>query len=110
MSNKTLNLYLLTQDEYRDCDTFDSCVVAAYSEEEAKKIHPFLHKFDSICFPYYVDLDWRRWEDSEYIKMKQWETEMWASTPDNVECKLIGVATEGIEPNSVVCSSFNAIN
>ena len=109
MSNKTLNLYLLTQDEYRDYDTFDSCVVAAYSEEEAKKIHPFLHRFDKLCLPLDCD-EWKRWDDSEYIYQVQWETEMWASTPDNVECKLIGIAAEGIEPNSVVCSSFNAVS
>lgn len=35
-----MNLYLLSQDENRGYDTFDSCVVAAPDEEAAKRISP----------------------------------------------------------------------
>jgi hypothetical protein len=35
-----MNLYLLSQDVVCGYDTYDSCVVAAESEDEARKIHP----------------------------------------------------------------------
>jgi hypothetical protein len=38
MSN--LNLYLLSQSVNKDWDTYDSCVVAAENEDDAKSIHP----------------------------------------------------------------------
>ena len=86
-----LKLYLLTQYENLDLDTFDSCIVAAYSEEEAKQIHPYI-EFDE----YYTSID------------EVWDTYTWASCPENVECKYIGNAAADVKPNSIVCSSFNA--
>lgn len=35
-----MNLYLVSQRDNRGCDTYDSCVVVASSEEEARNIHP----------------------------------------------------------------------
>lgn len=35
-----MNLYLISQDVSNDYDTYDAAVVAAESEEEARKIHP----------------------------------------------------------------------
>ncbi len=35
-----MNLYLLTQDYINDYDTYDSVVVAAPNEDEAKEMHP----------------------------------------------------------------------
>ena len=35
-----MNLYLLTQDTNNDYDTYDSCVVASETEEEAQLMHP----------------------------------------------------------------------
>ena len=37
-----MKLYLLTQNKYTDYGTFDSCVVAAESEENAREIRPTL--------------------------------------------------------------------
>ena len=36
----SLNLYLLTQDDNNDYDTFDSMIVVAENEEQARMIHP----------------------------------------------------------------------
>lgn len=36
-----MKLYLLEQDYNNDYDTYDSCVVAAVDEEDAKHIHPW---------------------------------------------------------------------
>ena len=35
-----MNLYLLTQEDASGYDTYDSCVVAAKNEEDAKQIVP----------------------------------------------------------------------
>ena len=97
MNNKTLNLYLLTQYENDNYDTYDSCVVAAYNKEEAVKIHPYKEYYENYI--YCPELD------DEY---ELWNSRTWVSSPDKVTCELIGIATKGIAPNSVICSSFNA--
>ena len=76
-----MNLYYLWQDENKDYDTYDSCVVCAENEEEAKSIHP--------------DENWG------------WRSCTWASSVENVKCELIGIATDNVE-KGVVIASFNA--
>ena len=38
--HKSMNLYLITQDQNRGYDTYESAVVAAETEEQAKSINP----------------------------------------------------------------------
>lgn len=78
-----MDIYLITQSVATGCDTYDSAVVAAESEEAARNTHPRL-------FP-----DWDRREDS------------WASSPDQVSAVLIGTAVPGTSAG-VICASFNA--
>ena len=75
-----MNLYLLYGQE-SGYDTYDSCVVAAESEEIAKTIHP--------------------------NSTAHWDKYSWASSPEYVEASLIGVAIEGTG-QGVICASFNA--
>ena len=81
-----MNLYLLKRTDKWDYDQYDSAVVAAESENEAKKIHP--DGSDII-----VSEEANRWDS-------------WVSV-DRVECQLIGVA-EPLTNRGVICSSFNA--
>lgn len=74
-----MNLYYVWQNENDDRDTYDSFVVCAENEEEARHTHP----------------------DGK------WSLCTWASSPDNVKCKLIGVAAESVE-KGIVIASFNA--
>jgi hypothetical protein len=85
MDTKNLFLYKIWQTERNDYDTYDSMVVAAYSEEEAKQIHP--------------NRDYGGW--SSYSRA-------WASSPDDVRAQLIGLAFKGIQPDEIVLASFNA--
>jgi len=78
-----MNLYLLTQDVESGYDTFDSMVVAAKSETDAKSIHP------------YGDDAWGYWSGC------------WPKSPEGVDAKFIGYAVEGT-PAGVILSSFNA--
>ena len=81
MNINNMNLYLLTQDEVTGYDTYDSVVVAAESEEEAKGIHP--------C----AILGWRSSGD-------------WCKIED-VQVELIGEAKKGTQ-SGVILASFNA--
>jgi len=78
-----MNLYLLTQDVELGYDTYDSVVVAALTEEQAKKIHP--SGYDA------------------------WSTGggSWPKSPESINAELIGKAVEGT-PSGVILSSFNA--
>ena len=88
-----MNLYLLTQDEARGYDTYDSAVVAAETEEDARKIHPRAWCRDELTGEW-----WR----------KPRIPDVWARHPDRVKAILIGVAVEGTEAGEVICASYNA--
>lgn len=79
-----MKLFLITQTENNGYDTYDSAVVAAQNEENARKMHPSGHN--------------EGWEYS-YTP--------WASSPDKVTVIYIGEAAEGMEQH-VICASFNA--
>lgn len=82
-----MKLYLLSID-YRGYDTYDSCVVAAKNEEEARTIHPA----EDPTYP-----DWNPWKQSSG----------WATSPQEVTVELIGTATRGTK-KGVILASFNA--
>ena len=52
-----MNIYLLRQDINRDWETYDSAIVSAENEDEARNIHPQL-----IVDKFTKDV----WENSEY--------------------------------------------
>lgn len=79
-----MNLYRISQDKNDGYDTFDSAVVAAASEEDARMIHPSRSDWDGKTEGY----------------------DSWAAA-DDVTVKLVGIAVEGTQPG-VVCASFNA--
>lgn len=79
-----LRLWLLTGTS-TGYDTYDTILVAAETEEEAKQILPA---------PTYS------WGTSGL-------TEVWAKSPDKVKAEYIGVAVAGVEAG-VILSSFNA--
>lgn len=91
-----MNLYLLTQNENGGYDTYDSCVVAADSPEDAVLINPSGEVFGSD--PAYKFDGW--------TKGTRYTHDSWAHSPAAVTAQLVGVAAEGIK--GVVCASFNA--
>lgn len=78
----TFNLYLLTQTENTGYDTFDSCIVAAKDENEARTIHPSRNP-------------------------ENWGDDTWCSSPEKVTVTLLGTATNEVS-FGVVLSSFCA--
>lgn len=90
-----MNLYLISQDTNRGYDTYDSAVVVARSESEARKIHP-----DGVT---------KLPDDGEMPDPdKYWELSSWVADPLNVSVQFIGVAAKDLTEGSVVCASFNS--
>jgi hypothetical protein len=76
-----MNLYLLSQNYNPGYDTYDSCIVAAETKEDATTIHP--------------DKDHGNWVDGAWVSI------------DKVKCVLIGTAIHGTK-RGVILASFNA--
>jgi hypothetical protein len=89
MADSDLSLYRISQNVNNDWDTYDSAVVAARDEDDAKHISP--HP--------YADDDW--YESTYRYAFSDW------CRPEDVEVEYIGKASPDIS-RGVVCSSFNA--
>ena len=88
-----MNLYFLKQNENNCYGTYESRVVCAESEDEARKIHPDPYEDDSE--------DGKWWEVDEYLR-----SDGWAKSPETVEVEFIGIAKEGLE-KGVVCAHYS---
>ena len=95
-----MNLYLITQDVNTNYDTFDSAVVVASCEDDARLIHPS---------PLYSRVK-RKFIETESgrssLEIILLALECWCSYSD-VKVKLIGEAI-GQKAGSVICASYNA--
>ncbi len=82
-----MNLYKISQDVNDNYDTYDSAVVVAETEDKARKIHP-----------------------SEYEQQWDGTTNLYSSWTaiENVQVEYIGIAALGLQPGTIICSSFNA--
>lgn len=80
-----MNLYLIEQDVNNNWDTYDSAVVVANSEDEARFIHPNDYEWDG--------------------KMETYSN--WCNA-ENVKVTYLGKAKEGLKKGEVICASFNA--
>ena len=92
-----MNLYLISQNENMDYDTYDSAVVAAESEGDAVLTSPSHGNY--------------AWNGKSWLYTRDDGTTCdmggdWTS-PKNVTAKLVGVANEGTEAG-VIVASFNA--
>lgn len=85
-----MNLYKLSQSDVRGYDTYDLCVVAAESEDEARNMHPDGSLLDGPPI-------WGQFHSGD----------TWTKHPVLVEVELIGVAAPGIKAG-VIIASFHA--
>lgn len=83
-----MKLWLITQDINNGYDTYDSAVVAAGTEDQAKAIHP---SGDNKDWSHYG----RGWFKS------------WCKNPKQVQATYLGDAAEG-QPLGVVLASYNS--
>jgi len=79
-----MKLYLLSQDDNHNYDTYDSVLVCAENEEDARTITPNGDTFK---------------ENEQYTS--------WARSASSISCQEIGTANEG-QVRGVIIASFNA--
>lgn len=84
-----MKLWLISQTENNEYDTYDSAVVAAQTAKQAKQIHP------GSRYPQHED----PWLDP---------FTPWARTPEAVKARCIGEAAAGVADGEIICASFNA--
>jgi len=84
-----MNLYKISQTEQTGYDTFDSAVVIARDEDDARNISPSM--------------------------TEEWDRSTWCSSPKKVTVELLGKASPELIANwedklqdPVICASFNA--
>lgn len=94
-----MNLYKISQDVNDDYDTWDSAIVCAENENEARKIHPRNYMYGETNSRL-VEID-REW----WTKVDSYDG--WASRLEDVDVLLIGEAHPSIK-KGVVLSSYNA--
>lgn len=85
-------LWFLTQGVVDGYDTYDSCVVAAETEDEAKTFHPRGNGEDG---------------KPQLVGKAAWNSGSWPEDVKDVTAELLGEAVEGTRVG-VICSSFNA--
>jgi hypothetical protein len=99
-----MNLYRISQQINNDYDTYDSAVVCAENEEEARRTHP------SSFVTHYKNGKWygTRNDGIEYETGNDLYSD-WVMLDqiDKIEVKYLGSAGSEIE-KGVICASFNA--
>ncbi len=83
-----MNLWKISQTVNNNRDTYDSAVVAADTEEEAKRIHPLNGK----------DIG---------IGKERIYSDVWVTNPNYVQCVFLGTAKQDTL-KGVIVASFNA--
>lgn len=80
-----MKLWRLSQTQNPGYDTYDSAVVAARTEAEARNTHPRGPE---------------GWKDGAFSE--------WARSPEAVNVEYIGTAKRGTKAGAVICASYNA--
>lgn len=99
-----MKLYRIWQTVNDDYDTFDSAVVAACDEEDARSIHPITSWLGMGPLPTVTPTAREAEEEKEkkgYNKDNTW------TTRENVKVKFIGIGSSDVK-RGVICASFNA--
>ena len=79
-----MNIYRISQDQNRGYDTYDSAMVIANNEDEARSIKPGGSSWDDIYGS-------------------------WCRSPENVTVEFIGIVTNSdFFESQIICASFHA--
>ena len=87
------SLYLVERTDKVTWDEYDSFVVCAESEDEARRVHPSGRRF---------------FEDDMSEQSKQYFKSYWTDKIETLEVTCIGLASVSLENRQVICLSFNA--
>ena len=81
-----MKLWILRNETVRGYDTYDSCIVAAETEQEARLIHP-----NEFC---------------SFEPKDSWRNSSWCKQPEDVIVEYLGTTDRKI--SGLVLASFNA--
>lgn len=92
-----MNLYLVSQDDNSGYDTFDSIIVAAESEEQARRTYPN---------------NTRVWDEEKECWLCTYDltrdrSDTWSNYLSSIDVELIGEAKPGTKAG-LILASFNA--
>ena len=99
-----MNIYRIEQDVNEGCETYDSAIVVASSEDAARRIHP------ASCVDFSVT-----WCDAAGVWIARYHDgtshdfgdAAWVPTPEQVAVVLVGVAADCYAEGTVLCASYN---
>lgn len=106
----TKKLFKLSQSMLRDCDTYDSCVVIATSEEEARGIFPDGKTLKTLQVEYDEQKNrigfimWDSFDDFLNSESDAWPI----LNPEVIEVEFLADYVGELPVGTVVCASFNA--
>ena len=102
MGEVSMNLYLISQDSNIGYDTFDSAVVVAETEDQARRVSPsnfyeWSDEHNSWMFRY-----------NDGTRTPEKHSHDWVSDLTKIEVSLLDTALPSLKAEEVVCASFNA--
>ena len=87
------SLYLVERTDKITWDEYDSFVVCAESEDEARRVHPSGLEF---------------FEDDMSEQSKRYFKSSWTDKIETLEVICVGLASVSLENRQVICASYNA--
>lgn len=101
---KVLKLYKLSQNINNNYDTYDSVIVCAASEEDARKVHPSEYVTHSRDGKWYGTYGGHEYETETETEYQDWVP---FSQIGKIKVEYLGEAAKNIQ-KGVIVSSFNA--
>jgi len=96
---KPVNLFRIYQNKNHSYDSYDSAVVAAYTIEEAREIHPSEYVTESVSK---ITTAARADKDGYHSNLSSW------AEIEHIKADFLGLADIHIKAGDIICSSFNA--
>lgn len=103
-----LFLWLISQSANDGYDKYDSAVVCAATEEDARHVHPspYAKGWDQH-FGWYGEYDCADRNPEKHGQRYPFGDGEW-TTPDKVTADQIGISAKGVIEGAVICASLNA--
>ena len=100
-----MNIYRIEQDVNEGCETYDSAIVVASSEDAARRIHPASCVDFSVTWCDAAGVWIARYHDG--TSLDYGDAASWVPTPEQVAVVLVGVAADCYAEGTVLCASYN---
>ena len=104
---KQLKIFKISQNVNTEYDTFSDAIVIAESEEDAKRIHPYLKSFKDIFYDEEKKQFWSKYSGKEETYLFENTYGTWTNDLTKIKVELIGIADNKLK-KGVVCASFHA--